>query len=72
MNDKGVNQLERLNPEKLQVGDIVHLKTGDVIPVDGICVSSNQVMTNEAAMTGESDERRKEPLNKCQELRIDA
>ena len=37
-NQKGVAQLERLNPEKLQVGDIVHLKTGDVVPVDGICV----------------------------------
>ena len=29
-------------------------------------------MTNEAAMTGESDERRKEPLKICQSLRVDA
>lgn len=64
--------IEQLNPECLQVGDIVHLRTGDVVPVDGICIKSNQIMTNEAAMTGESDERRKEPLELCLSLRADA
>jgi magnesium-transporting ATPase (P-type) len=49
----------------------VNLKTGDVIPVDGIVIKSKQIMTNEAAMTGESDERRKEPLDICLALRKD-
>ena len=55
----------------LHVGDIVHLEYGLVIPVDGIVISSSQLQTNEAAMTGESDERRKEPLNVCLERRAE-
>lgn len=43
----------------------MHLKYGQVIPVDGLLISSNQLTTNEAAMTGESDERRKETLEVC-------
>ena len=72
LNNKGEPAIDKLNPDALQVGDIVHLKTGDVVPVDGICVKSNQMLTNEAAMTGESDERRKEPLAVCMSLREDA
>ena len=72
LDEKGEVSSKQLNPDKLQVGDIVNLKTGDVVPVDGICINSNQMMTNEAAMTGESDERRKEPLAICLSLREDA
>jgi len=68
LDDEGIPALVKLNPDALQVGDVVHLKTGDVVPVDGLCVKSNQINTNEAAMTGESDERRKEPLEVCKEL----
>ena len=71
LNNKGEPAIDKLNPDALQVGDIVHLKTGDVVPVDGICVKSNQMLTNEAAMTGESDERRKEPLEVCKEIKED-
>lgn len=42
-----------------------------VIPVDGILVSGNQVKTDEAAMTGESDERIKELLEVCLERRAE-
>jgi magnesium-transporting ATPase (P-type) len=69
LDEKGIPAVGKLNPDALQVGDVVHLKTGDVVPVDGLCVKSNQINTNEAAMTGESDERRKEPLEICKELR---
>ena len=69
LSEAGQPSLVRLNPDQLQVGDIVHLKTGDLIPVDGICVKSNQILPNEAAMTGESDERRKEPLEVCKKLK---
>lgn len=47
----------------------MHLEYGIVIPVDGIVLSCNQLTTNEAAMTGESDERRKEPMEICVESR---
>ena len=36
-----------------------------LIPVDGILLSGNQLTSNEAAMTGESDERRKETFDTC-------
>jgi magnesium-transporting ATPase (P-type) len=35
------------------------------IPVDGIVIRSSGVMANEAAMTGESDELKKEPIEFC-------
>ncbi len=62
---------EKVHINCLHVGDIVHLNYGLVIPVDGIVISANQLQTNEAAMTGESDERRKEPLSACLERRTD-
>ena len=37
------------------------------LPVDGIVLYGNQLTTDEAAMTGESDERRKEPFEICME-----
>jgi len=58
---------ESIHVNYLHVGDIVHLKVGDVVPVDGLLIQSNQLTTNEAAMTGESDERRKETLEICLE-----
>lgn len=42
-----------------------------VIPVDGLVISCNQLTTNEAAMTGESDERRKETIDTCLERRAE-
>jgi len=60
---------EKIHINFLHVGDIVHLNYGLVIPVDGLVINSSQLQTNEAAMTGESDERRKEPLNVCLERR---
>ena len=47
------------------VGDIIILKYGKEIPVDGVFLGGNQLTTNEAAMTGESDERRKESFETC-------
>lgn len=66
-NDKGEAETQKIHINYLHVGDIVHLKYGMLIPVDGIVLSCNQLMTNEAAMTGESDERRKERVEVCQE-----
>jgi magnesium-transporting ATPase (P-type) len=35
------------------------------IPVDGLIIKCSGVMANEAAMTGESDELKKEPFDFC-------
>ena len=42
-----------------------------VVPVDGLVLESQQLSTNEAAMTGESDAMRKEPMKVCLERRIE-
>ena len=55
----------------LHVGDVIQLKYGMVIPVDGLVITCNQLTTNEAAMTGESDERRKETIDTCLERRAE-
>ncbi|KAL9656167.1 hypothetical protein ABK040_007784 [Willaertia magna] len=49
----GLNQNVLINT--LQVGDLVELEQGDQVPADGICVESNQLKTDEASLTGETD-----------------
>lgn len=41
------------------VGDILFLQTGDIVPVDGICVESFGLKCDESSVTGESDFIRK-------------
>ena len=65
LNDQAKPEVFDLHVNHLHVGDVLHLKYGMVIPVDGLVISCNQLTTNEAAMTGESDERRKETIDTC-------
>ena len=44
-----------INDEDLLVGDLLILKLGDIISVDGIFVSTNYIITDESAINGESD-----------------
>lgn len=44
-----------MNPEMLLVGDIVKIENGLIIPVDGLLISANSILMDEAAMTGEND-----------------
>lgn len=37
------------------------------IPVDGVIISASGVASDESAMTGESDEQKKDTLEKCLE-----
>ena len=37
------------------VGDIVHLKTGDQVPADGLFLEGHSLKVDESSMTGESD-----------------
>eukprot|EP00054_Salpingoeca_dolichothecata_P015910 m.92418 g.92418 ORF g.92418 m.92418 type:complete len:1299 (-) comp21718_c0_seq1:367-4263(-) len=41
--------------DDILVGDILHIGTGDVIPADGIVISSSDLACDESALTGESD-----------------
>uniref|UniRef100_A0A158R686 Calcium-transporting ATPase n=1 Tax=Syphacia muris TaxID=451379 RepID=A0A158R686_9BILA len=47
--------------KELVVGDIAHVKYGDLLPADGIVVQSNDLKVDESALTGESDLIRKDP-----------
>jgi len=58
-------KIEVIHHNFLHVGDIIYVEYGMAIPVDGICLQAVQLMADEAAMTGESDEVKKEPYAKC-------
>jgi magnesium-transporting ATPase (P-type) len=49
----------------IKVGDIIKIKAGMDIPVDGIILNCAGVAVTEAAMTGESDELKKDALDAC-------
>lgn len=44
-----------MHKENLVVGDIVKIKNGMDIPVDGICIEASGVLSDESSLTGESD-----------------
>jgi len=55
-----------INFDDLKVGDLCRIKTGMQIPCDAILVpDSSGVLTDEAAMTGESDEMKKDTPDMC-------
>ena len=47
------------------MGDIIYLRYGHDVPVDGIFLSGNQFTTGEAEITGDRDESRKETFETC-------
>lgn len=56
---------EPIQYDNIVVGDIVKIKSGMNIPVDGVLIHGSGVTVTEAAMTGESDELKKENLEVC-------
>jgi Ca2+-transporting ATPase len=44
----------RVPTEEIVPGDLLVLQEGDIIPADGVVVSSTQLMVDESALTGES------------------
>src|SRR5699024_1850363 len=46
---------QQISIHEIVVGDLVHLETGDVIPVDGILIHGFSVQCDESSSTGESD-----------------
>ena len=67
--ESGESKATQINVDSIHVGDIVNLSFGSIIPVDGIVLSANQLGTIEAAITGNSDERIKETVEKCIECK---
>lgn len=47
------NGLEKVDPEEVQVGDVICVKAGEKIPLDGIVLEGSSTV-NTAALTGES------------------
>lgn len=52
----------------VQVGDVLHLEPGEVVPADGIFIEGHNVKCDESAATGESDAVRKQDWRLCAEL----
>lgn len=51
---------KEIDSEELVIGDIVFLKSGDKVPVDGRIIESRGLKINEASLTGESQAVEKE------------
>ena len=51
--------LQEISTRALLVGDVVSLEAGDKVPADGVLLMSSDTETNEAALTGEPDDKPK-------------
>jgi len=51
--------------DNIVVGDIVKIKAGMNVPIDGVIIKGSGVSANESAMTGEPDELKKESVDAC-------
>ena len=60
---------EQLTSDDLLVGDLVSVTYGDVVSADLFLVEGNGIKMDESALTGESDAMKKEPFQKCLELK---
>jgi len=56
---------EIIHHNHLHVGDIMNVEYGMAVPVDGIVLKAAQLSVDESAMTGESDEMKKDILKVC-------
>jgi Ca2+ transporting ATPase len=54
-----------IHHDHLHVGDIINVEYGMAVPVDGMVITAVQLSLDEAAMTGESDEMKKETMEVC-------
>lgn len=52
----------------IQVGDILHLEPGDIVPADGVFIEGHNLKCDESAATGESDAVRKLDWQMCERL----
>jgi P-type E1-E2 ATPase len=57
-----------VHPRDLVVGDIFCVEEGIQISCDGLLLKGSEVKTDESAMTGETDDIKKESIEKCMKL----
>lgn len=50
---KDDNEIEDIDPKKLKIGDIIQVKVGEKIPVDGVIIKGNTIVDT-SMLTGES------------------
>lgn len=62
-------EMTEIKDEDILVGDVLKLNYGNIIPADGIVISSNEMKVDESALTGESDNIEKERIEKCIDIR---
>ena len=55
--------------DDILVGDLIMVNYGDIMAADLLLVEGNGVKMDESALTGESDPMKKEPFQKCIELK---
>jgi magnesium-transporting ATPase (P-type) len=58
-------ELLELHQDDLLIGDIVQLSEGMEIPADGYLLESNEITTDESAMTGETEPIKKNLYERC-------
>ena len=58
-----------INPRDMVVGDLVKITGGLQISVDGFVIKANQLTTDEAAMTGETDPIKKGTISTAEKIR---
>lgn len=54
---------KELSVHDVLVGDLLHLESGDLVPVDGVLIQSYNVKCDESSATGESDTISKQPAD---------
>lgn len=54
-----------IHKNHIKVGDLIKIVNGMNIPVDGVVIKGVGIMSDESAMTGESDHLSKEAYDKC-------
>jgi len=54
--------VEKIHRNHIKVGDIVKIQNGMNVPVDGVVLVGIGIMSDESAMTGESDHLPKESM----------
>ena len=57
--------LMEIHQDYLLVGDIMAVREGMDMPADGLLLESNEISTDESAMTGETDPIQKNVLKYC-------
>ncbi|KAK3817617.1 MAG: PMCA-type calcium-translocating P-type ATPase [Benniella sp.] len=56
---------QEVNVKEIQVGDVMLLEPGDLLPVDGLVLKSHNITCDESSATGETDALKKDTEEKC-------